>query len=169
LPLFILPTLTAAVARGTASLRRLGTFFKLQELEGRVVYTAESGSEQGDTNVVLSIKNTHLAWKLPSQTEKPKSDLEETQVGLKEASNHDGTLKDINLEVKRGELAVVVGRVGSGKSSLLSGILGEMFTSEAEVEGGVSSIELFVSRSNIAYCAQTPWIMNARCVCVCLQ
>jgi len=35
-------------------------------------------------------------------------------------------LSDINLKVKRGELYGVVGSVGSGKSSLLSCILGDM-------------------------------------------
>lgn len=35
-------------------------------------------------------------------------------------------LRDINLEVKSGQLIAITGRVGSGKSSLLSAILGEM-------------------------------------------
>ena len=35
-------------------------------------------------------------------------------------------LKNLNLEIKKGELAAIVGTVGSGKSSLLAAILGEM-------------------------------------------
>jgi len=35
-------------------------------------------------------------------------------------------LKDINMDVKQGQLVCIVGRVGSGKSSLLSALLGEM-------------------------------------------
>ena len=35
-------------------------------------------------------------------------------------------LRDINMEVKQGQLVCIVGRVGSGKSSLLSALLGEM-------------------------------------------
>ena len=35
-------------------------------------------------------------------------------------------LRDINIEVKQGQLVCIVGRVGSGKSSLLSALLGEM-------------------------------------------
>jgi len=41
---------------------------------------------------------------------------------FKEAS----TLKGITFEVKRGELVAIVGAVGSGKSSLLLALLGEM-------------------------------------------
>lgn len=36
------------------------------------------------------------------------------------------TLTNINLHAKRGALITVVGRVGSGKSSLLASLLGEM-------------------------------------------
>ena len=36
------------------------------------------------------------------------------------------TLKDINLDIKSGELIAVVGQVGSGKTSLLNAILKEL-------------------------------------------
>lgn len=36
------------------------------------------------------------------------------------------TLRNINLQVEQGQLIAVVGTVGSGKSSLLSALLGEM-------------------------------------------
>lgn len=36
------------------------------------------------------------------------------------------TLRNINLHVEQGQLIAVVGTVGSGKSSLLSALLGEM-------------------------------------------
>lgn len=36
------------------------------------------------------------------------------------------TLRNINLRVQQGQLVAIVGTVGSGKSSLISAVLGEM-------------------------------------------
>ena len=36
------------------------------------------------------------------------------------------TLKNINLEIKKGEFVVIIGEIGSGKSSLISSIIGDM-------------------------------------------
>jgi ABC-type transport system involved in cytochrome bd biosynthesis fused ATPase/permease subunit len=40
--------------------------------------------------------------------------------------SQEAVLKSINLNVNKGELTAIVGTVGSGKSSLLASILGEM-------------------------------------------
>jgi len=42
-------------------------------------------------------------------------------------------LKNINLEINKGELTAIVGTVGSGKSSLLASILGEMHKNSGKV------------------------------------
>ena len=50
------------------------------------------------------------------------------------------TLIDINVKVQPGSLVAVVGPVGSGKSSLLSAILGEMYKQSGFVNTHVSRI-----------------------------
>lgn len=40
--------------------------------------------------------------------------------------DHILNIKDIDLKVKKGEFVVIVGEVGSGKTSLLNTIIGEM-------------------------------------------
>ena len=50
------------------------------------------------------------------------------------------TLKGINFKVNKGSLVAVVGSVGSGKSSLLSALLGEM----DKINGRVNTKVLFV-------------------------
>lgn len=66
------------------------------------------------------------------------------------ATGPDKTLEDISLSVKKGELIAVVGRVGAGKSSLLSAVLGEMNKLDGQV----------TVRGSVAYTAQQPWIMG---------
>lgn len=55
------------------------------------------------------------------------------------------------LQVKAGELVCVVGRVGSGKSSLVQALLGEMERESGHVRVG----------GCVAYAAQQAWIVNA--------
>ncbi|KAH7904260.1 P-loop containing nucleoside triphosphate hydrolase protein, partial [Hygrophoropsis aurantiaca] len=61
------------------------------------------------------------------------------------------TLEDINLTVRKGELVGILGRVGAGKSSLLSAIIGDMRKTEGQV----------VLSGNVSYAAQNPWILSA--------
>mmetsp|Transcript_38878 Transcript_38878/g.72193 ORF Transcript_38878/g.72193 Transcript_38878/m.72193 type:complete len:1375 (-) Transcript_38878:86-4210(-) len=61
------------------------------------------------------------------------------------------SLRDISVVGEAGQLCAVVGKVGSGKSSLLSALLSEMPKRSGEV----------TMKGSIAYCAQVPWIQNA--------
>ncbi|KAJ2650486.1 hypothetical protein IWW40_002449 [Coemansia sp. RSA 1250] len=60
-------------------------------------------------------------------------------------------LTDINMQCKRNELVAVIGKVGSGKSSLISAILGDMVKETGKV----------CIQGRIAYVPQVPWIINA--------
>lgn len=60
-------------------------------------------------------------------------------------------LKDIYFNVPKGNITVIVGAVGSGKSMLLESILGETICSLGQVPNYTTSI---------AYCAQQPWLEN---------
>lgn len=60
-------------------------------------------------------------------------------------------LKDINFSIKKGKIVMIIGDIGSGKSSLLMAILNEMIYNEG------SQVTL---SGSIAYSAQKPWIMS---------
>ncbi|CAF0716991.1 unnamed protein product, partial [Brachionus calyciflorus] len=61
-------------------------------------------------------------------------------------------LNNLNFDVKKKELIAIIGKVGSGKSSLLSGLLGEMHK--------LNDGELNINGST-AYVSQQAWIQNA--------
>ncbi|TYJ53516.1 hypothetical protein B9479_005847 [Cryptococcus floricola] len=60
-------------------------------------------------------------------------------------------LADITLDIPKGSLTAIVGPIGSGKSSLLQGLMGEMRRTTGSVTFSGST----------ALCAQSPWIQNA--------
>ncbi|KAI8590273.1 P-loop containing nucleoside triphosphate hydrolase protein [Geranomyces variabilis] len=64
-------------------------------------------------------------------------------------------LRNVNIDFPIGKLSAIVGPTGSGKSSLLLALLGEMRRASGQ-------ISLSDPRSkNVAYAAQSPWCMNA--------
>ncbi|CAH3112435.1 unnamed protein product [Porites lobata] len=60
------------------------------------------------------------------------------------------TLKDITFEAKSGELHIVVGPVGAGKTSLLMTMLGELAISDGQRQ----------VRGKVGYSSQQPWIFS---------
>jgi ATP-binding cassette, subfamily C (CFTR/MRP), member 1 len=61
------------------------------------------------------------------------------------------SLPDLSFTIARGEFIIIVGEIGSGKSSLLSALVNEMRRSAGSLTIGGS----------VAYCPQTAWVMNA--------
>ncbi|KAL1697054.1 P-loop containing nucleoside triphosphate hydrolase protein [Schizophyllum commune] len=60
-------------------------------------------------------------------------------------------VEDVNMQIAPGNVVAIVGSVGSGKSSLLQGLIGEMKKVSGEVH----------FRSGLAYCSQIAWVQNA--------
>ncbi|CAM9626821.1 unnamed protein product, partial [Phaeothamnion confervicola] len=87
------------------------------------------------------------------------------------------SLRDVSLTLRRGELVCVVGRVGSGKSALLHGLLGELYIGDRKGgAGGICSRAIGggggggssggcaagcpLRGLRVAYAAQTPFIQS---------
>ncbi|WP_369371141.1 ATP-binding cassette domain-containing protein [Promicromonospora sp. Populi] len=76
----------------------------------------------------------------------------------------DGTIgvSDVDLEVRRGELVLLLGQVGSGKSSLLSALAGLMeHTGDVRWNGTeVTDAQAFLRPGQVAYVAQVPRVLS---------
>nr|XP_045592637.1 ATP-binding cassette sub-family C member Sur-like [Procambarus clarkii] len=70
-----------------------------------------------------------------------------------EHQGHLSVLENITIEVPAGGLTVVVGGVGSGKTSLLLALLGEMHTLRGQLR--------WMGEMSVSYVSQHPWLMNA--------
>uniref|UniRef100_A0A8P4GUH6 ABC-type glutathione-S-conjugate transporter n=1 Tax=Dicentrarchus labrax TaxID=13489 RepID=A0A8P4GUH6_DICLA len=124
-PLSQLPFAMSTTMQAIVSLRRLVKFLHQDELKPDNVERLPHSTD-GDCVV---IEGGSFSW---------------TSDGLP-------CLQGINMKVKTGLLVAVVGNVGSGKSSLLSAMLGEM-----ERRSGFVSI-----KGSVAYIPQQAWIQNA--------
>ena len=76
------------------------------------------------------------------------------QVAVPKGIDFDITLKNINLEIKPGELVAIVGEVGCGKSSLLQAIINNLILLNPKECDGIHI------NGKIGYAAQIPWIQN---------
>lgn len=126
-PIYNLPDTISMLVQTKVSLDRIASFLCLEELQPDVVEKLPRFS----SDTAIEIVNGNFSWDLNSVNP---------------------TLTDINLEVYNGMRVAVCGTVGSGKSSLLSCILGEM----SKVSG---SVKLCGTK---AYVSQSPWIQSGK-------
>lgn len=126
----------------------------------------ESETEKYDqltiSDTKLGFENATLSWNNSSK-ESATSDTTDAT----DSSTDDFKLQDLNIEFKIGKLNLVIGETGSGKTSLLMGLLGEMglLKGSVFVPSLTPKEDLLVdSKTNftnsISYCSQSAWLLN---------
>lgn len=168
LPLNLLPLILGQVIDAWASMARIQEYLLAEEQE-------DDFSWEADRKTALSVNHADFTWErtvtqisdkdsIPD-TKKPKrnKDSENSSVkGKWTRSEHDidGSpvpmlnepfeLHNIDFSVGRNELIAVIGGVGSGKSSLLAALAGDMRRTNGSTTMG----------GNRAFCPQYAWIQN---------
>ena len=127
-PLMVLPMVITAIIEASVAVSRLTGFFTAEELQPDAVQRQPVAAKVGDESITM--RHASFAWD-------------------RTVDKH--CLRDIDFVARKGELSCVIGRVGSGKSSFLASILGDIWKS-----GGSVTV-----RGAVAYVAQQPWVMNA--------
>ncbi|XP_010269959.1 PREDICTED: putative ABC transporter C family member 15 isoform X2 [Nelumbo nucifera] len=124
-PIFNLPDLLSVIAQAKVSVDRVASYLQEDEIQTDAVVF----SPKDESGLEIEIKTGKFSWNPESKSP---------------------TLEGINLKVKRGMKVAICGTVGSGKSSLLSCILGEI----PKLSGTVK-----ISGTK-AYVPQSPWILT---------
>jgi ABC-type multidrug transport system fused ATPase/permease subunit len=105
-----------------------------------------------------------VAGDAPLATEPTHQRLEVLTLADLTVLHDDGTVgvSGVDLAVERGELVLLLGQVGSGKSSLLSGLAGLLaHTGEIRWNGvEVADAETFLRPGQVAHVAQVPRVMS---------
>ncbi|KAJ3254065.1 Multidrug resistance-associated protein 1 [Boothiomyces macroporosus] len=150
-PINTIQELISNVITGKVSFERIGEFLIAEEYEPKDSKLSET-VDLSKPAIVLN--NVTWRWedanKEREKESKKKDDEKKDSDEASTTSSEAFHMKEINLEIKRGKLIGVVGSIGSGKSSLFSGLIGESVHI-----GGEYSIN-----GKIAYCAQIPWILT---------
>ncbi|KAM0842058.1 hypothetical protein ACQ4PT_058608 [Festuca glaucescens] len=126
-PIYTLPDMISMFIQTKVSLDRIASFLCLEELPVDAVQRLPSGN----SDVAIEVSNGCFAW---------------------DASSEVPTLNDLNFQARQGMRVAVCGTVGSGKSSLLSCILGEMPKLSGEVK----------TCGTMAYVSQSAWIQSGK-------
>lgn len=127
-PLAMLPMVITSIIEASVAVGRLTDFLTAEELQPDAVLIEGPATLKGDETV--RVRDASFTW------------------NRKEERN---CLEDIGFVAHKGELTCVVGRVGSGKSSFLQALLGDLWKRRGEV----------VVHGYTAYVAQQPWVMNS--------
>ncbi|XP_046392253.1 probable multidrug resistance-associated protein lethal(2)03659 [Ischnura elegans] len=135
----------AEFAEARVSIRRLQKFMMLEEIE-RDKITDGKQSKQDATPQ----SNGTIDKKSGQDLQVDGSIFMEKLEAKWNPSSTDATLSSINLNIKSGTLLGIIGSVGSGKSSLMQAILGEMPTT-----GGTMKIY-----GRVSYASQEPWVFG---------
>ncbi|KAF2944252.1 hypothetical protein DAI22_02g128500 [Oryza sativa Japonica Group] len=124
-PINSIPDTVSVIIQTKVSLDRICSFMHLEELSSDVV----TKLLRGTTDVSIEVRNGQFSWNTPSEVP---------------------TLRNLNFRIRQGMRVAICGTVGSGKSSLLSCILGEI----PRLSGDVQTC------GRIAYVSQSPWIQS---------
>ncbi|XP_031495021.1 ABC transporter C family member 10-like [Nymphaea colorata] len=125
-PVRSIPYVLGVTIQAKVAFTRIVNFLDAPELGTGLIERDISGT---DHEYSIYIKSATLAWEV--ETQKP-------------------TLRNVSVVVKPGQRVAICGEVGSGKSSLLAAILGEV----PIIDG---HLQVF---GTIAYVSQTPWIQS---------
>ncbi|XP_019485910.1 PREDICTED: ATP-binding cassette sub-family C member 9 [Hipposideros armiger] len=182
-PLFLLSTVVRFAVKAIISVQKLNEFLLSDEIGEDSWRTGESSVPFESCKKHTGVQPKTINRKQPGryhldsyeQSTRHLRPVETEDIAIKVLSLP-GILHEYNfisfcyypLCISLGQLTMIVGQVGCGKSSLLLAILGEMQTLEGKVHwSNVNesdpSFEATRSRSrySVAYAAQKPWLLNA--------
>uniref|UniRef100_UPI00358F63B0 ATP-binding cassette sub-family C member 8-like isoform X2 n=1 Tax=Myxine glutinosa TaxID=7769 RepID=UPI00358F63B0 len=155
-PLFILSNVVRVTVKALVSMQKLSEFLASEEVhdECRINSPMETKRRFGIISRQVSGNDGEQTWPENGHDKCENIAVKVECATFSWQSQGSPILRDITMHVPDGQLTMIVGKVGCGKSSLLCALLGEM-----QLSGG--SVCWNWRRGSVAYAAQKPWLLNA--------
>ncbi|XP_060936365.1 ATP-binding cassette sub-family C member 9 [Limanda limanda] len=168
-PLFLLSTVVRFAVKALVSVEKLGEFLQSDEIgddswrNGDMSVSFEAGKKNLGMTKAINRKQPMRYqmdnYEQPSRRQMRPSETEDVAVkvinGFFTWGSNLSMLSDINIRIPTGQLTMIVGQVGCGKSSLVLAMLGEMQPIDGRVYWSNKN------RYSVAYAAQKSWLLNA--------
>ncbi|KAH9929015.1 P-loop containing nucleoside triphosphate hydrolase protein [Epithele typhae] len=149
-----------AVLRGKVSIDRINDFLHTAELLDEFEHPqvqSEDAFTASDTTIDIGIEHTVFTWSSSTPASGAQTPVDPTSSTTLDA-RHFALRIDEPLCFKRGAMNLIVGPTGSGKTSLLMALLGEMHASPSQP--GLGTCVRLPREGGVAYAAQESWIQN---------
>jgi len=158
-------TLVAVAILGSARWFAWTTASLVSQLPSARVWSRRTVAMTGLTEYSADVDGVDMsAGTAPAPPTAPRHALQELKLAAFTAVHEDGTVgaTDIDLTIHRGQLVLVVGPVGSGKSSLLRAIAGIVHHTGTLRWNGqpVTEPEVFLRPNQVGYVGQLPRVLS---------
>jgi ATP-binding cassette, subfamily C (CFTR/MRP), member 1 len=170
-PLNFLPLVLGQVIDAISSIRRIQEFLLTDDAKEEFEWNSESEDaietldasftweqtsgrpDERPTNAMMPSGGHPFSGPPPDEKAKKKRKKKGDTASIKEPIKEEEPyqIRNINMSIGRDELVAIIGSVGSGKSSLLSALAGDMRKTGGKVKIGATR----------AFCPQSAWIQNA--------
>uniref|UniRef100_A0A667Z3D6 ATP-binding cassette, sub-family C (CFTR/MRP), member 9 n=1 Tax=Myripristis murdjan TaxID=586833 RepID=A0A667Z3D6_9TELE len=168
-PLFLLSTVVRFAVKALVSVQKLGEFLQSDEIgddswrNGDMSYPLDTCKKHFGATKAINRKQPMRYqmdnYEHPTRRQMRPAETEDVAVKVSNGfftwGSNLSTLSDINIRIPTGQLTMIVGQVGCGKSSLLLAMLGEMQTISGKVYWSNKN------RYSVAYATQKSWLLNA--------
>ncbi|KAJ1751848.1 hypothetical protein LPJ79_001690 [Coemansia sp. RSA 1821] len=150
-----MPGMLSWAIGGYVSLNRIDSYLgqpEIQQLDERV-----------SNSNTLGFDNACLAWDDPAEPSTEQTPLlqQQQQHQQQSAPTSGFMLQKLNVEFPHEGMTIVAGPTGSGKSSLLAALVGEMSLVRGRVMVPVARMDGVLAIDDVAYVAQEAWLRNA--------
>ncbi|HEV7707377.1 MAG TPA: ATP-binding cassette domain-containing protein, partial [Asanoa sp.] len=158
-------TLVAVATLGAARWFAWTTAALVSQLPSARVWTRRTAAMAGRPDYSAEVPGVDISLgSAPAPVTAPRTPLRELELRGFTAIHEDGTLgvRDVDLTVERGQLVLVVGPVGAGKSSLLRAMAGIVHHTGALRWNGepVTEPEVFLRPNQVGYVGQLPRVLS---------